>query len=890
MQPVTITLNGREVSGHPEMTILELARESGITIPTICNEPHLTSIGSCRLCLVENEQNGALLASCVTPIVPGMVINTESPRVMEHRRMIVKLMLASHPDSCLVCDKGNRCQLHQIASDLGIGLLELQRIPQTAAIEEVNPFIERDMSKCILCAKCVRACQELVVEGALDYFQRGFIARPATLNNSPLENSECTFCGVCVALCPTGSLMEKKRVYQGTTKNLVNTTCPYCGCGCSISLEVKDNYIVAARPGKVDTENEGTLCVKGSYGFDFIHSPDRLKKPLVKVNGAFQETSWEKALEETAEALNLIKEQYGPDSLAVLGAVKCTNEENYLLQKFARTVLGTNNIDNSSRLYNPATRLGLGTSIGFPGTTNCLEALEQSEVIVAIGTDPAASAPRVNYAIKRAVKLRGAKLILIDPRRTKLSSFAHLWLRPKVGTDLVLLNSMSRLIIDESLLDKEFVTRKTDNFDALPGALEKYSLEYAETLTGIKKEEIHSAARLYALADQAAIIYGTGITQHPGGTASVKALFNLALLTGNIWRNGGGIYALQRDNNGQGACDMGALPDFLPGYQSTEDLQAKKKFEEHWGVSLPANPGLTALEIMEQIKAGKIKGLYIVGENPVLSFPRSDFVTEALSSLDFLAVQDLFLTETARLAGVVLPAASFAEKEGTFTNFEGKTGRIRKAVAPAGECLPDWEIILRLANKMERPLPFSTIQQVMEEIEELVPLYEGYLDSEGKYQNEWGFWKRRSHRWHSLKGFPRFSTAEYTPPEKKINEDYPLTLLTEAVLYHFGTGTRSSRAWRLQQFSPRIFIRINEADAKKLGLSPLDKVRIISPVAELTAAVSITGALPEGIASLPASFPEAPATRLFDINLDTETKTPSLKACNVRIERIDDHE
>jgi formate dehydrogenase alpha subunit len=869
---------------------LELARESGITIPTICHEPHLRTIGACRLCLVENEQNAALVASCVTPIAPGMVINTESPRVMEHRRMIVKLMLASHPDSCLVCDKGNRCQLHQIASDLGIGLLELQRIPQAAVIEEVNPFIERDMSKCILCAKCVRACQELVVEGAIDYFGRGFATSPATLDDSPLESSECTFCGVCVALCPTGSLMEKRRIYRGTTKNLVQTTCPYCGCGCSISLEIKDNRILAARPGKVDAENEGTLCVKGSYGFDFIHSPDRLKKPLLKVNGTFQATSWGTALAKTADALNLIKEKYGPGSLAVLGAVKCTNEENYLLQKFARTVLGTNNIDNSSRLYNPATRLGLGTSIGFPGTTNSLAALEQSEVIIVVGADPASSAPRVNYAVKRAVKLRGAKLVLIDPRGTKLSAFAHLWLRPAVGTDLALLNSMARVIIDEGLMDKEFVTRKTDHFDALLRGLEKYSLAYGETVTGLKKEDIHSAARLYALADQAAIIYGTGITQHPGGSASVKALANLALLTGNIWRNGGGIYALQKDNNGQGACDLGALPDFLPGYQSMADSQVKKKFEERWGVNLPANPGFTALEMIEQIKAGKIKGLYIVGENPVLSFPRPDLVVKALSSLDFLAVQDLFLTETARLAAVVLPAASFAEKEGTFTNFEGKTGLVRKAVVPPGECLPDWEIILRLADKMERSLAFSNLQQVVEEIEALVPLYEGYLDAEGKPQNEWGFGERHSSRWQSLKRFPRFSTADYNPPIKEANGEYPFTLLIESVLYHFGTGTRSSRARRLQQFLPRILISMNKNDAGRLGLIPLDQVRIISPVSELTAAVTITGALPEGIVTLPGSFPETPAVRLFEINLDAETKTPLLKACNVKIERINDYE
>jgi len=925
LQAVTITLDGREVSGHSGMTILELARESGIDIPTLCYDPHLTSIGACRICLVENEQTGALVASCVTPIAPGMIINTHSPRVIEHRKNIVKLLLASHPDSCLVCDKGNRCQLRQLASDMGIGLVEFQRIPQMAAIEEVNPFIERDLSKCILCAKCIRACQELVVEGAIDYFQRGFANKPATLNNLPLEDSECTFCGTCVALCPTGALTEKERSYRGTTKTTVQTTCPFCGCGCCISLEVKDNHIVRVSPGEGDVVTHGTLCVRGSYGCDFIHSPDRLTKPLIKVNpvrndGAlntalserhleyglspllsrnggtngvkvsFAEMSWNHVLELVATEFKRIKDEYGPNSLAILGSSKCTNEENYLLQRFARCVLGINNIDNGSRLYSSATRLGLGSSIGFSGTTNYLSNLEQSEVIMVVGADPTASAPIVEYAIKRAVKYKSAKLILIDPRQTKLSSFACLWLRPKIGTDVALLNSLAKVIIDEVLLDEEFVARRTDNFEALTKALERYSPEYAETITGIPNHEIRAAARLYATASGATIVYGTGITQHESGTDSVKAIPNLALLTGNIGRRGGGIYALQRENNGQGACDMGALPDFLPGYQSMADAQTRRKFEEHWKVSLPANPGLTAVEIIEQAKEGKIKGLYIVGENPVLSFPHSSLVAEAFASLDFLVVQDIFLTETARLANVVLPAASFAEKEGTFTNFEGRVNRVRKAIEPPGESLPDWEIILRLADKMGCPLPFSSLQQVMDEIEELIPLYEGYTDSGSLYQAEPDTREtRRTYMEQFLRGFARFSPVEYIPRAEGAKEDYPFTLLTGTVLYHFGTGARSSRASRSKKFLPQAFVEIGESDAKKLGISRSDKVKLVSPVAELITEVRITDTLPEGIVFMPISFTESPVNRLFSIVLDPEAKTPSLKACNVRIERIEFH-
>ena len=898
LQPITITLDGREVSGYPGMTILELAKESGINIPTLCHDRQLASIGACRVCLVEDERNGALLASCVAPIAPGMMINTHSPRVTERRKTIVELMLTSHPDSCLVCDKGNRCQLRQIASDLGIGLVEFQRIPRMFSIEEVNPFLERDLSKCILCAKCIRACQDLVVEGAIDYFQRGFTAIPATLNNLPLENSECTFCGTCVALCPTGALTEKEKTYRGTTQTVVQTTCPFCGCGCSIGLEIKNGRVVRATPGKESSVNKGTLCVRGSYGCDFVHSPDRLLKPLVKSksNGGFEELSWKEALQVVGTQFQRIKDEYGGDSLAVVGSSKCTNEENYLLQRFARAVLGTNNIDNGGRLYNSASRVGLGSSLSFSGTTNYLTDLEQTELVLVIGADPTASAPAVGYAIKRAVRQGGAKLLLVDPRQTKLSLFAHLWLRPKVGTDIALINGLAKVIIDEGLLDEEFVARRTDNFEAFDESLKMYTPEHIEEVTGVPSKETHAAARLYAEASRAAIVYGTGITQHIAGTDAVKALANLALLTGNIGRRGGGVYALQRENNGQGACDMGTLPKFLPGYQSVVDAQARGKFEERWGASLPAEAGLTALEMMEQARKGEIKGMYVVGENPVLSFPNSRFIKEILASLNFLVVQDMFLTETARLANVVLPAASFAEKEGTFTNFEGRVQKVQRAIAPLGQSLPDWEIILRLADKMGTPLPYSSPQQVMDEIVGCcqLPAYSSYeagghleLEAKSLYGTESSSSRGvgRVHGGQFPGGFARFCPVEHVPPAKP-NKGYPFTLLTGTIFDHFGTGSRSSRSTRLRKSSPEAFVDICESDARELAISDGEMVKVISPVGEVTAKVRITNTLCEGMLFMPISFPEAPVNELFGIALNPETKAPSLKACSVKIDKI----
>lgn len=892
MEMITITLDGAEVSGYPGMTVLELAKESGVDIPTLCYDCHLTPSGACRLCLVEEEHTGALLASCVSPIRAGMVINTKSQRVMERRKIIVQLMLASHPDSCLVCDKGNRCQLRKIATEMGIGTLKFRKIPQAATIEEVNPLIERDLSKCILCAKCIRADQELVVEGAIDYMARGFTAKPATLAGLPLEKSECTFCGTCVALCPTGALMEKEKIYHGTTTKTTNTTCPFCGCGCSLCLEVKDNRLVRAKPGDNSSVNKGTLCIRGSYGYDYVHSPERLTRPLIKIDNNFQAVSWEQALVRTATEFHKIKKKYGPDSLAILGSSKCTNEENYLLQRLARAVLGTNSIDNGSRLYSSASRLGLGWTIGFPGSTNSLNELEKSDVIVVIGANPDSSAPAVGYAIKRASRYAGAKLLLVDPRKTKLASFAHLWLRPKTGTDVALLNGMAKVIIDEKLHDEEFVDLRTDNFAELTECLKLYTPKYVSEITGVSVEDIELAARLVAKGERASFVFGNGLCQRKAGTDSVLALANLVMLTGNIGQRGGGIFALQQENNAQGACDMGSLPDFLPGYQSLEDAQVRKSFEERWQVSLPTNAGLTAQEMIEQAAAGKIRGILIVGENPLSSFPKPSLLRKAFASIDFLVVADMFLTETAKLATVVLPAAGFAEKEGTFTNFEGRVQPVRKAIEPPGESLADFEIILRLADKMGNPMPYSSPQQVMNEISDLVPLYGGPastdseteepdISSKSDYLNA-----RRLYGGLFPHGFGRFSPVEFTPPTKGSRDGYPLALCSGSILPHFGSGTRSSRASRLKKFSPRGWVEVSETDAKQFGLSEGDTVRVVSPVGEVTSRIRITDTLPPGMLFLPKSFPECPVNELFDVVLDDRSKAPSVKECAVRLERI----
>jgi formate dehydrogenase alpha subunit len=851
------------------MTILDLARESGLVIPTLCHDPNLASYGACRICIVEDERSGALMASCVTPIAPGMVINTQSPRVLERRAILVELMLASHPDSCPVCDKGNRCQLRSIASDLGVGLVRLQRIPQLASIEEVNPFIERDLSKCILCAKCIRACEDLVCEGALDYLGRGFVSKPATLGDQPLERSECTFCGTCVAMCPTGAIMEKEKSYRGTSATRVRTICPYCSCGCGISFEVKGERLVRARPDEDSTINKGTLCIRGSYGYDFVHSPERLTTPLVRVNGNLEVVSWEEALRLVADGFRRVKATSGSNSLAVLGSSRCTNEENYLLQRFARCVLRTNNIDNGNRPHRLA---------DFGGSTKSIDALEKSQVILVIGANPTSSAPLVGYAIRRAVRQKGAKLIVVDPRQTMLASWAHIWLQPKAGTDVALVSGMAKAIIEEKLFDKDSLVEGVDNFEALAKSLQGSTAENIEDVTGVKWKDIVQAARLFAGAKKASIVYGDGVTQQVNGVA---ALTNLALLTANTGDGGGCLYALQQDSNGQGACDMGSLPDYFPGYQLLTDAGIREKFEARWDCRLPTEAGLTALEMVKAAKAGKVRGMYVVGENPVVSFPNSDLIKQVLESLDFLVVQDMFLTRTAKLANVVLPAASFAEKEGTFTNFEGRVQRVRKALNPLGDSLPDWEIMIRLANKMGYSMAYSSPKEVMDEIAELVPLYSGVsyakLDVKGS-QNGRVDYGTSEHR--------HFSLPKQAPHVTRSDDGFPFTLFVGSVLYQFGAGTRSSRSARLKKFMPGAFVEINPADAKKLKVKDGDKVKVSSPVGAVIVAARIAESVSKGSVFMAASCPEAPVLGLFDFVTDNQARALAMKSCSVKLERM----
>jgi len=895
LSTVTVTIDGLVASGKAGTTILELAKDMGIHIPTLCYNAHLSPAGACRVCLVEEEKSGTLLASCVAPIAPGMIIQTHSPKVLETRKMVVTLMLASHPESCLLCDKGNRCQLRQIASELDIGLLDLYKLPNYSGTIEVNPFIQRDLSKCILCGKCIRADQDLVVEGAIDYSRRGFDAQPATLQDQPLDQSGCTFCGTCVVLCPTGALSEKDKLSVDTAASKIPSVCPYCACGCSLLLGTNGGKVVEASPnGQKDSVNYPTLCVKGRYGLEFINSPDRLKTPLIRKGEKLVECAWEEALDCVADGLQRVRNQHGPDTLAFLGSARCTNEENYLLQKLARGVAETNNIDHGSSFHRLPAPHVFGPGLAWGAMTNPIQDLEESKCILVIGANPEETAPIVAYKIKRAVRLRGARLILIDPRWTKLAPFARSWLRPKWGTDAALILSFIRVILDEKIWERIGIEVNPEGLDRLWEEISPFDLTWAEQETGISKEVMRNSAREFAGGQPAAIVFGNGAWPNGDGVSCLHALINLALLTGTAGVRGGGLYPLGKESNGQGARDMGMLPDFLPGYQSPEDSVIGKKFAETWGKSLPRQKGLTALEMVKGAQDGKIRGMYIMGENPIRSFPDGPYVKQALTKLDFLVVQDLFLTETAKLAKVILPACSFAEKEGTMTSAERRLQRLMEATKPVGQSLPDWKILVEVSRRMGLSKDYGSPQEVGDEINALVPIYGGITyDRLAKGSLFWPCWDDHDpgHAHFFEKGWswsPKYflNLPRFNSHERKERGNNSFRLILGSTLWHFGSGTRSFRSPKLKGFYGQRILQINPEDAGKLGLKEGSRVKISAPQKEMSLGISCQEGLPPGTLFLPVSPGEENVYDLLPFPSDWPMDFPAKKTIEVKVERI----
>ncbi|UCE54462.1 MAG: formate dehydrogenase subunit alpha [Desulfobacterales bacterium] len=885
MARIKMVIDGIEIEAREEATVLEAAREAGIYIPNLCADPDLEPFGACRLCLVEVDGEDGLPTACTLPVAAGMVVRTETDRINAIRRRIIQLLMSDHPSDCLLCPKNQRCELQKVAAYLGVGDQPYRRLERASVIDSSNPFFVRDSSLCILCGKCVRVCAEVQGRRALEIQHEGRFSKIIpTGGDKPIADSICESCGQCVVKCPTGAIVPKKFDFPSKA---VKSICPYCGVGCGIVLEVRGDNLIGARGDADNRVNNGSLCVKGRFGLDYVNHAQRLTTPLIRRDGKLEPATWD-------EALDLVTgkfARYRGKEIGVLASAKCSNEENYLIQKFGRAVLGTQHIDHCARLCHASTVAGLGLSFGSGAMTNSIEEIRGADCILAIGTDTTATHPVIGLEVRRAVR-EGTQLIVANPREIDLCGIAQTWIRHRPGSDVALLMGMMRVIVDEGLADTAFIKRRCENFEAFKRSLKFFDLDFVERTTGVPRSMLSEAARLYATRKPGSILYAMGITQHSHGTDNVLAIANLAMLTGNVGKPSSGVNALRGQNNVQGACDMGALPNVYPGYQRVDDPKIRKKFEQAWNRSLPARPGLTLTEIFQAAAEKEIKALYLVGENPMLSDPDIHHVAEALRQLEFFVVQDIFLTETARLAHVVLPSVTFAEKEGTFTNTERRVQRIHQAIEPVGDARPDWWITCQIARRMNgRGFDFDHPRQIMAEIAKLTPSYGGitYARLE-KGGLQWPCPTKNHpgtpilHTQQFARGKGKFIPLTYQAPAELPDEEYPLILTTARNLYQYHTGTMSRKVQGINVLHGEERVEVNPQDAKAHGIQDGEMIRLVSRRGDLAVKAKVTPVSPPGVVSMSFHFSETPANVLTNSALDPVAKIPELKFCAVRKE------
>lgn len=886
MDTIPLTIDGKKITCSAESSILEAAEQNGIKIPRLCHHPDLKPFGACRMCLVEDEKTGRLMASCVTPVARDMVLQTASARIVKHRRNIVRLMIAEHPESCIVCSKGNRCQLRQAAANLGIGETNLYRMPNFKPLEQANPFIIRDLSKCILCGKCIRADHELVVVGAIDYNLRGFGSRPATAHELGLEQSVCTFCGTCVSLCPTGALSIKNTRFVGSPEYEEVSICGFCGVGCSLALGAADNRVIEANPAHLpQSVNGATLCVRGHFAHDFLNSSERLVGPLLRksnnTNAAMlAPVSWDEALDLTARRLMEIKYENGPQSIGFLGSSKCSNEENYLFQKIARVFIGTNNIDNGGYVYGQSLLKVFDEKTDGGYRMNRLADLSQAEVILILGADPNHSVPVVGYYLKRAAK-QGVPLIVADPRRTELAGFSRLYLPVKPQSDLELINGLAALLHEKEAYDPKFIDRYTEGFSLFRYGLSSLDMDQVSRKTSLAKGAIRAAAELIK-GKKIAVVIGHGILQQKNGMHALGAILNLTLMTGSLGRKGAGIFVLAKENNQQGAMDMGAMPDLLPGRQPQADQIVRKKWEKNWKIKLSPDDGLNMVRMIEAAEKGNLKALYILGENPLRALPESNRVRKALQNLDFLVVQDIINSETAKLADVVLAGAALSEKQGSVTNLEGRIQSFSPVVRPPGKAKADWQILDLLAGRLGARGSYDSLEKIRSEIRQFVPMYASLNGRQEAWIEMSGI--KAIFQSNGTDGLISFYPVVSTEDEP-ADQDYPFTAIVGTQRYHLGSGTRTGASERIQKFASVGNIGLSPQDAADLGLDNGDTVDIRSQFGTVTRAIQLKPGLSPGSIFVPTGVHDNEAMNLFGLSDLTKPGAAGWKTCNVKIEK-----
>ena len=865
MEEISLTIDGRPVRCAPGTTLLDAARGVGISIPTLCHHADLKPAGACRVCLVEDEKTSRIMASCVTPAAPDMAIRTDSPAVLHHRANVVRLMMANHPESCILCDQGNRCGLREIAAELGIGRIDLYPMPRYLSYEDANPFIVRDLTKCILCGRCIRVDRELVVVGAIDYQFRGFDAYPATLHREPLERSSCTFCGTCVSACPTGALRAKTPGYAGSPERWARSICGFCGAGCALVLGSSGGQVLESTPAsEPGTANRSTLCVRGRFELDFLSSPDRLRAPRVKQGGEPVEVSWQEALGTVADSLRSIRAENGPQSIAFLGSPDCTVEENYLLQKIARTLVGTNNVLLDAGDDPLAERLtGL-----HPFEMRCLE---EAEAILVAGVDPTETHPVLGYALKRAARWRDVPLVVLDSLRTGLVPFARAWL-PAAPTGYgEVLDALSAAVLGKA--GSGPVER--DGFEGFARSLAGLEEEAVCRRNGVTPGALDRAAE--ALAGRCtAFVLGERALGPSHGRATLRSLRNLGLLAGGA-RGIGGILFPAAECNRTGALDMGVSRRMLPGRMPLEEESGRRTWEHAWGVRLSPDPGLSPARLIHEAEQGNLKALYVMGANPFRSFPQPGRVREAFKGLNLLVVQDILETETAAEADVVLPGAAFAEKEGAFVNLEARVQAFSPAVPPPGEARPDWRILADLYDGLSAsPGRYGGIADIRGEIRSLVPGYGGVSFQPGEGETP---------RFRETPpGHPGEVPAYGLPepvPDLEADPEHPFWAVLEFPRCHMGSGTRTSRSMRARFLEPEHGLEMDRADAERIGLEPGDRVRVASRWGAVERTVEISPRVRAGLVGVAAGVRGNDAMELMP--LEDGGWPPG--TCRVRIDK-----
>jgi formate dehydrogenase major subunit len=902
---VTLSIDGREVTVPVGTSIMRAAALAGARIPKLCATETLAPYGSCRVCLVEIEGQKGFPASCTTVAAAGMRVRTQSEQLQRLRRGVVELYVSDHPLDCEGCPADTHCELQSVAAELGVktspygfdGANHFDARPDTS-----NPYFQFDPTLCIACSRCVRACDQIQGTFALTMHGRGFASRVVASQDEPFLQSECVSCGACVESCPTAALSEKSLVSLGRPERVVTTTCAYCGVGCTLEAEVRGEQVVRMVPSRDGRANRGHACVKGRFAYGYATHPDRITRPMIRrrTSDPWREVSWDEAFQYAAAEFRRLQEKHGRLAVGGITSSRCTNEEAFLVQKLVRAALGNNNVDTCARVCHSPTGYGLKHTLGESAGTQAFDSVQKADVILLIGANPTDGHPVFASRMKRRLR-EGARLIVADPRAIDLVRTAHvradfhLQLRP--GTNVALINALAHVVVTEGLVDEAYVAAhcETGPFERWRAfvAEPRNSPEATAAITGVPPGLVRGAARLYATGGNAAIYYGLGVTEHSQGSTMVLGIANLAMVTGNLGREGVGVNPLRGQNNVQGSCDMGSFPHELAGYRHVSDPEVRGAFSALWGVPVDAEPGLRIPNMFEAALDGTFRGLYVQGEDVAQSDPNTRHVEAALSALECLVVQDLFLNETAKFAHVFFPGSSFLEKDGTFTNAERRISRVRRVMAPLGG-LADWEVTVGFARALGYPMHYSHPSEIMDEIARLTPSFTGVsyekLDRLGSLQ-----WPCNDaapegtptmHVGRLVRGKGRFYVTEYVPTQERVNARYPLILTTGRVLTQYNVGAQTRRTPNTLWYGEDL-LEIHPQDAEDRGVKSGDWVGVTSRAGETVLRATVTDRVQPGVVYTTFHFPESGANVVTTENSDWATNCPEYKVTAVQVVKVE---